>query len=98
MSIDEAARATRSYFRSGKAVLTSDGITVIKCTTGDEAQAACDRMNLVAVLEAIMEPSKRMVMAADRASYIWLEAFEPKDAWLSMLAEKIAEVKEQKNA
>lgn len=108
MSIDEAARATRRYmahdeFTWGESSVvlddaTDNGKLVEKFTSDEQAQAACDRLNLIAVLEAIMEPSERMVMAADRASYIWQEAFEPKDAWLSMLAEKISEVKEQQNA
>lgn len=94
MTIDEAARATRAYFRSGKAVLTSDGTTVTKRITGDEAQAACDRLNLIAVLEAIMEPIAFMRSAGDTA----FENGYVEEVFTAMIDALITEVKEQQNA
>lgn len=57
IDLDKAAQATRAYFRSGHVVLTAEGNTVCKHKSGHEAQAACDRLNLAAVLEAIIDPS-----------------------------------------
>lgn len=73
MNIDEAARATRKYQVFG------DG--------GSEAQIACDRMNLLAVLEAIREPSEVMV-AEGEAAYV----YHPKNIWSEMIYALIAEV------
>lgn len=66
MNIDEAARATRGYFvmpgqegdPDGLYVLHEDDSSVeMRFSSYDEAQAACDRMNLRAVLEAIRDAS-----------------------------------------
>ena len=61
MNIDDAARATRWYWISGST--SCDGWIIMddvrrlpggrEYATSEEAQAACDRMNLRAVLDAI---------------------------------------------
>lgn len=63
MSIDEAARATRRYGVSPDKESDDwhavdwgeDGHVVISFTDPDEAQAACDRLNLAAMLKALQE-------------------------------------------
>lgn len=82
MSIDDAARATRKYWSAPhweyQDVYFADhagcdpenvGALYGSCA---EANAACDRMNLLAVLEAIREPSDAMCAAGSQ---------DHKDAW-----------------
>lgn len=74
MNIDEAARATRKYWSAPhwkyQDVYFADhagcdpenvGALYGSCA---EAQAACDRLNLLAVLEAIREPSEAMAYSS----------------------------------
>lgn len=101
MNIDKAARATRKYWSAPhweyQDVYFADhagcdpenvGALYGSCA---EAQAACDRLNLLAVLEAIREPSEVMV-AEGEAAYV----YHPKNIWSEMIYALIAEVKEQK--
>ncbi len=80
MNIDKAAWATRAFFYSSwnglwdakvwQVFTSSEHVAASKgFSSRAEAQAACDRLNLLAVLEAIREPSE----AAVRAGY---DAFE----------------------
>lgn len=68
MNIDEAARATRAFFYSSwnglwdakvwQVFTSSEHVAASKgFSSRDEAQAACDRLNLRAVLEAIRDTS-----------------------------------------
>lgn len=57
-----------------------------------KAQAACDRLNLLAVLEALREPSEGMVAAAEKACGLW-EGFLAEKGWNVMIDKLIAEVK-----
>ena len=52
-----------------------------------EAQAACDRMNLQAVLEAIREPSEEQIVAGSPVS----EAGVEPDVYTAMIDALIAE-------
>lgn len=78
MNIDDAARATRKFelavindeyfvapFRIRRSAM-DETMTVAGPLSCAEAQAACDRMNLRAVLGAIREPTQTMVDAAPR--------------------------------
>lgn len=87
MEIADAARATRKYMKKGLLILNSE---TLKYEAGNEAK--CDRLNLLAVLEAIREPSERMI-AEGEAAYI----YHPKEIWPAMIVELIAEVKEACN-
>lgn len=106
MNIDEAARATRKYKMSfiygcgkgpsGIAVcMEGEDDDYIKMFSGTaEAQTACDYLNLLAVLEAIREPSAEM----NRAGY---DAFEDgyvaaAPRYTAMIDALIAEVNAQK--
>lgn len=105
MTIDEAARATRRYmahdeFTWGESSVvlddgTDNGKLVEKFTSDEQAQAACDRLNLIAVLEAIREPS--ITMCSGLVSNTNATA-DPRWYWRLMIDALIAEVKEQKNA
>lgn len=71
MSIDEAARATRRYLwqwsgtRRGFICLEQgdnpNAINHIIYKTEAEAQAACDRMNIIAVLEELQKAGYKLV-------------------------------------
>ena len=89
----EATRATRKWqCTPGNVVysLSTDGVRV--CATQEEARAACDRLNLLAVLEALREPSEGMVTAAEKACGLW-EGFLAEKGWRVMIDAAIAEVK-----
>lgn len=88
MNLTEAARATRKYFvtDSGEIALTVDVIRRDRA----EAQSACDRLNLAAVLEAIREPSDSSL------AYVAPEEDAAKAHWINMVDALIAEVKAQK--
>lgn len=61
--------------------------------TEDEAQAACDRLNLAAVLEALREPSMRMITVG------WQRpSMAPAEQWRTMIDALLAEVKETTGA
>jgi hypothetical protein len=68
MSIDDAARATRRYvpFLTVNGWVAHDRPQWIS-SVPPEAQAACDRLNLAAVLRAIREPSEAMIRAGKTA-------------------------------
>lgn len=100
MTISDAARATRRYAvwrRSGAAFVVSGApvdLTLPDLPTfrkRSEAEAACDRLNLLAVLEAIREPDEAMLQAAYT---IPGGEDEPGDHWRAMIDALIAEVKE----
>lgn len=92
MSIDEAARATRRYVAEGHYVHNTTMVGMIplpeRYNTEAEAQAACDRLNLVAVLEvlrpilirefynAALRGDNRVAAAEDRADALIAEAKE----------------------
>lgn len=88
--LTEAARATRRYFitRSGTIAIAVD--VVQKELT--DTQAACDRLNLLAVLEALREPSEGMATAAERVCGLW-EGFLAENGWRAMIDKLIAEVR-----
>ena len=100
MSIDKAAKATRRYCVehhrewSGK---TNNGLNFgiliglgwRWLATSGEAQAACDRLNLLAVLEAIREPSDGMI-EAERRTGGWV--INDGDIWRVMIDAAIKEV------
>ncbi|MBK8200640.1 MAG: hypothetical protein IPK75_20075 [Acidobacteria bacterium] len=84
MNIDEAAKATRRWlcgyeYRCGRDGIVGGWFTrrIVESDDGvrfpsrEEAQAACDRLNLAAVLRAIREPSEAMVTEAERAHGLW---------------------------
>ncbi len=96
MNIDEAARATRkywsaphweyqdTYFAAHEGYDPENvGELYGSCA---EANAACDRMNLRAVLEAIREPSEAMV---DTGHY---SSFGQRETYQAMIGALIAEV------
>lgn len=102
MTIADAARATRKYFVARRPMPGGmGGFSVYDRTakpagvfrTEDEAQAACDRLNLLAVLEAIREPSEAQMIAGTPASE---HGVEP-DVYTAMIDELIAEVSEASN-
>lgn len=101
MSIGESAKATRRYvfWRSSDDFWSVgiDGIgnAVAQFRSPVEAQAACDRLNLLAVLEAIREPTERMVAAARRAGY-GAEFCAPIE-WRAMIDAAIKEVRKAGN-
>lgn len=95
--LTEAARATRKYEvtmtkndQSGdvfwNAVRGSTHIYQFNCR--DEAQAACDRLNLLAVLKALREPSEGMVDAIGVGT-VETDA----NRWRAMIDALIAEVR-----
>lgn len=95
----EAARATRKYEvtmtkndQSGdvfwNAVRGSTHIYQFNCR--DEAQAACDWLNLLAVLKALREPSDGMI-EAERRTGGWV--INDGDIWRAMIDALIAEVR-----
>ena len=105
MNIDEAARATRKFntttiYGCGKG---PSGPAV--CLAGDDsgggefeifpsvadAQAACDRENLLAVLEAIREPTQAMIDAAPGGDLATLHGAVY--VWRAMIGALIEEVK-----
>ena len=101
MNIDKAMMETRRYFVlswSPDAFTVGTRRTDISAPslnrtfkTRAEAQIACDRMNLLAVLEAIREPSEVMVAEGEAA-----HVYHPKNIWGEMIYALIAEVKAQK--
>ena len=74
MNIDEAAKATRKYefaenwiydhWEYSVHLVENDYQRIAIYKDQDEAIAACDRLNLIAALEAIREPSEAMQKAA----------------------------------
>lgn len=63
--IDDAARATRRYAVGDalpRFVIDNEGPWINRYATAEEAQAACDRLNLAAVLRAIREPTQECAM------------------------------------
>ena len=98
MNIDEAARATRAFYiewnglKDAKVwqVFTSEHVAASRgFNSRDDAQAACDRMNLRAVLEAIREPSETMMDAGIER----VEGGEPDVIYNAMIDALIAEVR-----
>ena len=78
--IAEAARATRRYHMDCSLHTGVQTCFVVESASGNitlgpilysstEAQAACDRLNLLAVLEAIRKPSEGMLRASDRFAH-----------------------------
>ena len=99
MNIDEAARATRGFYIEWNGlkdaqvwqVFTSEHVAASRgFNSRDDAQAACDRLNLIAVLEAIREPSDSSL------AYVAPEEDAAKAHWINMIDALIAEVKAQK--
>lgn len=92
MNITEAARATRKwrsdYFDHS---LYAMGESAIRVSRESDLQAACDRMNLLAVLRGhLREPSERMIDAGFDAG---LSAnSETGDIWRSMIDAAIKEI------
>ena len=95
MNVDEAARATRKYKMEWMAC---DNGSVIEFVSSDspDNQAACDRLNLIAVLEAIREPSEAMVWAPPSRANQSPEDSMYAGIYRAMIDALIAEVKEQK--
>lgn len=108
MTIADAARATRTYATA----LNESGMfsvvpwidagaeqTMFKHSNEDVALAVCDRLNLLAVLEAIREPTEGMLDACMDALDLPREpsvGYRYRDgprAWRAMIAELIAEVR-----
>lgn len=105
MTIEDATRATRKwrcdYFDH---TLYADDSRSISVSRNHDLQAACDRMNLLAVLEsdAIRNPSERMLRASDRFAHTdETENIDWKGIariqWRTMIDALIAEVREQGN-
>lgn len=102
MNIDKAARATHMHCVHAFNVDESPRYIVRKVIGGSiippflstvvEAQAACDRLNLLSVLEAIREPSVEMYMAGVDASLGSL----PDKTFRAMIDALIADVQAQK--
>lgn len=98
MNIDKAMMETRRYFVlswSPDAFTVGTRRTDISAPslnrtfkTRAEAQIACDRMNLLAVLEAIREPSEAMCIAGDDED----GTIQPQWYWRTMIDALIAEV------
>ena len=105
--IAEAARATRKYEvtmtkndQSGdvfwNAVRGSTHIYQFNCR--DDAQDACDRLNLLAALEALREPSEGMVAAGvHRARRDQIPAHVLATNWRAMIDAAIKEVRKAGN-
>lgn len=97
--LTEAARATRRYVILGWTGFPKiyDGHKNIEDAVAgpfksrDAALKDCDRLNLVAVLEALREPSNEMATAAEKACGLW-EGFLAEKAWRAMIDALIAEV------
>lgn len=97
MNITEAALATRKYsvwcaHDDRKPWVWEDG----KRLAGPfedypGARAVCDRLNLLAVLKALREPSEGMVTAAERACGLW-EGFLAEEGWRAMIDAAIKEI------
>jgi len=87
MDINEAAKATRKYavwcsdIRTWAVGINGSGAAVVNFQSLDEAMSACDRLNLIAVLEAIREPS----MKACAAAFIANEDENPGGTWRAMI-------------
>ena len=109
MNIDEAARATRKYsvyhapgehywiVSSAPSVSQMRDFRIKAALPSErEAQAACDRMNLLAVLEAIMEPNTAMLCAGVDADDGQTGIERIKHIHRAMIGALIAEVKAQK--
>ena len=105
MNIDEAARATRKYWSAPhweyQDVYFADhaggdpenvGALYGSCA---EAQAACDRLNLLAVLEAIREPSAAMLCTGADADDGQTGIERVKHIYRAMIDALIAEVPRQ---
>ena len=100
MNIDDAALATRKYdwFLQGpegeRKVCVWHGDDLLAFDSIPEAQTACDRLNLLAVLEAIREPSEALQTAA-----VWRKADQEAigdlyaSVYRAMIDALIAEVK-----
>ena len=86
MTIADAARATRRYRKKGLLILNSE---TLKYEAGNEAK--CDRLNLIAALEAIREPSEAMCSAAPKDDL--KTAHGAVYVWRAMIDALIAEVK-----
>ena len=103
----EAARATRRYEVVGinldyyviprRARIwhpIDETISVAGPLRAEEAQAACDRLNLIAVLEALREPSEGMVAAGvHRARRDQIPAHVLATNWRAMIDAAVTEVK-----
>ena len=97
MNIDEAARATRKYSvvppilgnEYWRVIQHSDPTYTEVCFNSPyDAQAACDRMNLRAVLEAIREPSETMVNTG------YYSSLGQRETYQTMIDALVAEVRE----
>jgi hypothetical protein len=86
MTIKDAVKAMRAH----RVHIYADFCLVdgVRYDALDAAQAACDRLNLLAVLEAIMEPTTAMI----KAGWIDKEDVNPDDIWGAMIDALIAEM------
>ncbi len=97
--MDKAAQATRRYSwhfeEAGKYTIYDDdvGETVLTFRTISETLRACDRLNLIAVLEAIMEPSEDMVQAGVLSDDMQTGAERVRHIFRAMVDRLIAETK-----
>ena len=106
MNIDEAARATRKYWSAPhweyQDVYFADHAGCDPENVGAlygswaEAQAACDRLNLLTVLEAIREPNTVMLCAGVDADDGQTGIERIKHIYRAMIDALITEVKTQK--
>lgn len=105
MNIDEAARATRAFYiewnglKDAKVwqVFTSEHVAASRgFNSRDDAQAACDLMNLRAVLEAIREPTENVARACRETADVESGYYEhnPYDRWRAMIDALLEEVGE----
>lgn len=109
MEIADAARATRKYWPAPHWEYPSAYFAATEGydpeNVGDiypshqQAQAACDHLNLLAVLEsdALREPSERMANAAPARVDQSTEGTMYHGIWRTMIDALIAEVREQGN-
>lgn len=102
--LTEAARATRKFWPTPH---WEDPDAYFAATEGydpenvgeiypsyQEAQAACDRLNFLAVLKAILWPSAGMVTAAEKECGLW-EWFLAEKGWRVMIDKLIVEVESE---
>lgn len=104
MTIDEAAKATRRYAvwcntqNTWAIGVHGRAKAEFSLSKLEEAQAACDRLNLIAVLEALREPSEGMVAAGvHRARRDQIPAHVLATNWRAMIDAAIKEVRKAGN-
>lgn len=100
LDLDKAAQATRRFHvaqtLSGGYVVVPGGERLFYKIR--QAEYACDRLNLAAVLEAIREPIPSVVMAGGEAYAHQIPAAVVARTWRAMVDALIAEVKETTDA